>query len=783
MTRFRSFTGARALAVAVLLSGAVSAVATGLPARAAPVPAGGGTSTTLLNVNFGGGFNGTSYQPGKGETVSGSLTRDTGSEAASGGAVGLAGGSQGLTFTPSASLTADGAVTSSLSVEMLAKSVPDGNGNLDTLISIGGGAWYRYASGLTGANEYGEDGTASAGNPTVSGAARAASDTGYDHIQLVYTYVSPTESDVSISVDGCAVGNKLVDQSPANAAVNAIGFGNEVNPAATNRGFTGSLKAVAVTRFTGDTPPPPVLPSPSVKPASGTVQPANVIPVGACDSPQAVRAKAASVVPSANQLAWQQANGPVGFVHFGPNTFTGAEIGTGTEPVTTFAPTNLNTDQWAQTFKSAGIKEVLLVVKHHDGFVLFPSRYTTYSVKFDTAWDNGHGDLVRQFVDSMHKYGLKVGFYLSPADLHEAQSGGVYANGSAPRPVTIPTLVSGDDRTAAVQSGKLPSFHFTLDDYNTYFLNQMYELLTQYGPVDEVWLDGANPTSRSEPYNWEDWYQLIRTLQPHAVVFNGQDVRWVGNESSVARTSEWSTLPFAGDPATTRYNHELNVEWTADLGGGDQLTNAANYLSWFPAECDARIESGWFWHPGNGPKSLAALQSMYDTSVGRNCQFLLDIPPDTTGQIDSADAGRAAELGNWITQTFGDANDAAIGSFASATSGERTAANVADGNPDTSWQPAGDTGSVTLTLPNTACVDNVVLKESIASGQEAESFTVDGLVGGAWQQIAAGTTIGAERILPLSAPAKASALRLTITGARATPSIATFGATKTSASC
>ncbi len=726
------------------------------------------TSTALLHVNFRGGFNGTGYQPAPGEVVTGTLTRDTGGETLADGVVGLGGGSAGLTFAPSAALTEGGAVTRSVAVEALAESAENGNNGFNTLLSIAGGAYYRFRSGLTGANEYGMNGPQPP-YPTVTGAARAPSDTMFDHLSLIYSYVGPQESRLSTYVDGCQVGQTLVNGVPAEAAANAIGFGNEVHPGGTNRGFVGKLKALAVSSFTGSQPAS-ILADPGAP--HDPVAPANTIAVSACDSPQTVVQKAANVVPTADQQAWQSQE-LTGFIHFGPDTFTDRELGTGTEPVTTFAPTTVDTDQWARTFKQAGFKKVILVAKHHDGFLLFPTRYSTYSVKFDTAWQDGHGDLVGDFVTSMRKYGLQVGFYLSPADLHEAQPGGSYADGSTPHPVTIPTLQPGDSRAAAVRSGALPTFHFVLDDYNAYYLNQLYELLTQYGPVEEVWLDGANPTSRPESYDWPAWFELIHTLQPHSVVFNGQSVRWIGNEDAVARTAEWSPMPFAGDPATTHYNHEMDVEWSDDLGGRDVLTNAASYLSWFPGECDARIEDGWFWHPDSPPKSLDDLVGMYHTSVGRNCQLLLDVPPDRTGQLDAADVQRMQEFGDRLHLTFG--HDPAVGSVASASSRNGSARNVVDGDPSTYWQPAGNTGTVTLSLGGPTPLTEVVLQEATGIGQRVESFAVDARVNGAWQQVATGTTIGYKRILQLDSPVTATALRLRITGARAAPAIATVG--------
>src|SRR5262249_12096609 len=210
----------------------------------------------------------------------------------------------------------------------------------------------------------------------------------------------------------------------------------------------------------------------------------------------------------------------------------------------------------------------VLITKHPDGFANWPARYTNYGVK-SSPWQNGRGDVVHEFVDAAHAAGMKVGFYLSPADNHQWANGtGIYNNGSAWQPTTIPTLVPGDDRTAAVQSGQLPTFHFNLDDYNRYYTNELYELLTQYGPVDEIWLDGNNAIKAAHPdvtitehYAYADWYRMIRALQPHAVIetgprsqppnqsYAGPDARWVGSNAG-SREQEWNVLPMNGDPTS-----------------------------------------------------------------------------------------------------------------------------------------------------------------------------------------------------------------------------------------
>ncbi len=736
-------------------------------------------STTLLSVGFQGAFDGSAYRPASGEVVDGALTRNTGTESLSSGVVQLPGGKAGLTFTPSTEFTSGGAVTKSVAVEATVQSVQTGNRGLNTELSIAGGAYYRVQQGYQSSSSLSEFGMNGAPNGEVRGRARSVSTTRMDRIALVYRYAGPGNSSLTTYVDGCQVGKALVSGVPAQAAANAIGFGNDVHPNAADRGFLGKIAGAKVTAFTGDYTPERVTQNAMTQNEAqqGAGRPYDGPPVtaiGACDSPETIVDKATKIAPTPEQLAWQKQE-LTGFVHFGPNTFTGLNTGTGEEPPTTFAPTDVNTDQWAKNFKDAGFKKVILVVKHHDGFVLFPSRYTDYSVKSDTAWRDGKGDLVREFVQSMRKYGLKIGFYVSPADLHEALPGGTYANGSVPKPVTIPTIKPGDSRAGAAASGKLPKFDFELDDYNAYFLNQFYELLTEYGPVEEIWLDGANPTDRPEYYDWVSWFKMFHALQPHAVVFNGQEIRWSGNEAGNTRTSEWSPLPLAGDPATTHMVAEMAAEGADDLGGRDLLTNAANYLSWFPAECDTTMKDAWFWHPNGQTRTLEDLINVYHNTVGNNCQLLLNIGPDQTGQFDDIDVERLKQFSNRIHATFD--QDGARGAAATASSSARRHGpdKVVDGDPDSYWEPEGTTGDLSLTLRRPQVVTEVVLAEAIAKGQGIESFAVDARVNGAWQQVTTGTTIGYKRILKLAKPVTADGIRLRLTGSRATPRVTDIG--------
>jgi alpha-L-fucosidase len=494
---------------------------------------------------------------------------------------------------------------------------------------------------------------------------------------------------------------------------------------------------------------------------SAAAEPNQVVPISPADSGAQIIAKAATVTPSARQLAWQREE-LIGFVHFGPNTYTNSELGTGTEDPDILQPTNLDTDQWLTTFKNAGFKKVILVAKHHDGMLMFPSAYSDHGVAH-SSWQNGEGDIVRSFTDSARRLGLKVGVYLSPSDLHEyTRPGGTFGNGSPKTTTTIPTAGSGGGPTFTVQA----------DDYNRYYLNTLYEVLTRYGKLDELWFDGADPTGGKQPYNFTDWFRMVRTLQPSAVMFNGPDIRWVGNEDGWARASEWSVVPQKGTPDPDGERHSTFGETADNIAGDDKLTTESDYLAWHPAECDARLQPGWFWHPGQSPKSSAALRKMYFESVGRNCQFLLNIAPDTSGRFPAAEVSRMTEFGRTIRSLF--ATNLATRARAANDSGTtNTAGNnpadVLDGNDSTAWQPTTTNGGLVLDLRSPKRVNTVLVQENIQVGQRVSGFAVDAWNGTAWQQVAAATTIGYKRLLQLGTPVTTQKVRLRITGARALP--------------
>ncbi|MFJ9711903.1 alpha-L-fucosidase [Streptomyces sp. NPDC101234] len=470
------------------------------------------------------------------------------------------------------------------------------------------------------------------------------------------------------------------------------------------------------------------------------------IPVGPGDTPADLVRKASQVRPTARQIAWQQLE-RTAFLHFGVNTFTGLEWGTGDEDPNVFQPAGLDTDQWAQALRDGGFRLAILTVKHHDGFVLYPSRYTDHTVA-SSSWQSGHGDVLRSFADSMRRHGLKVGVYLSPADENQYLHG-VYANGSARTTHTIPTLTEGDDRT--------PGRFFALDatDYGAHMLNTLYEVLTEYGPVDEVWFDGAQghiPPDKVENYDWDSWYTLVRTLAPDAsIAVTGPDVRWVGNEGGLAREDEWSVLP-------VKENQYGRTDWALSYDTADEGSRAAlvaaqpktDYLQWWPAECDVSIRDGWFYHADQQPKSVDELTEIYFGSVGRNAVLLLNVPPDTDGRLHATDVVRLREFRERVDRELPE--DFASGARKTVTS-----------------------GGVTVDLGREREVDRVRLAEDIRYGQQAEGVAVEAYTAGAWAEVVTAGTVGASRILRLAEPVTARRWRVRVTAARGAVRISEFG--------
>jgi alpha-L-fucosidase len=449
----------------------------------------------------------------------------------------------------------------------------------------------------------------------------------------------------------------------------------------------------------------------------------------------AKEAIAARVVPYPRQLEWQKLE-MTAFIHFGINTFTDREWGTGNESPELFNPVSLDAEQWVKVLGEAGMKMVIITAKHHDGFCLWPTRTTGHSVA-SSPWKEGKGDVIRELKDACDRHGMKFGVYLSPWDRN------------------------------AKSYGDSPA-------YNRFYMDQLTELLTWYGNVDEVWFDGANgegPDGRRQEYDWQAYYDLIRKLQPDAVTaIMGEDVRWVGTETGYGRETEWSVTALApgGTPASRVINEALGVTPTSGDLGGSTLLSKAEGVYWYPAEVDVSIRPGWFWHASEDilVKDVDKLADIYLCSVGRNAVLLLNVPPDNRGLITDHDIRSLQAFRTWIDDLYETNLLDGARPYGQGTS------SAIDGNNKTSWSPRSN--NVASFVPAIAATFNVaMLQEEISRGQRVEKFVIEALADAKWDTIATGTTIGYKRLIRFP-EVRADEIRLTIVSSRAAPHISTF---------
>ncbi len=464
--------------------------------------------------------------------------------------------------------------------------------------------------------------------------------------------------------------------------------------------------------------------------------------------------RVAEVAPSAAQEAWLEDTEFSAFVHFTVNTFTDREWGEGTEDPKVFNPTDLDARQWVKAIKEAGMKMVVLTAKHHDGFCLWPSKYTEHSVK-NSPWRDGKGDVVREVSDACRAEGLKFGVYLSPWDRHEP------SYGDTPR-------------------------------YNEFYRNQLRELLTNYGEIHEVWLDGANgegPNGRQQVYDIDGYLGMIRTLQPRAVVVGIAD-GGVRDESGYGRETNWMAVPRFIQPEGTLLeprNVQKAVGHIARPDYGDRafviegVTQQHYPLDWYVVENITSIRPGWFYHASEDDKvkSLEKLLDIYYSSVGHNGPLLLNIPPDQRGRLHETDVQRLRDLGKILRATF--QTDLAQGATVTASQTRNNnpayaAANTVDGDRQTYWMADDDVSAATLEfdLGQEKTFNRILLKEFIGRGQRVEEFAVHAWDGHDWVEVASATTIGCRRIL-CTADVKAQKIRLRIVKSRVCPTLATFG--------
>lgn len=494
------------------------------------------------------------------------------------------------------------------------------------------------------------------------------------------------------------------------------------------------------------------------------------VPIQKDDTPQEIVEKAANVVPSPRQLAFLDL-GFTSFIHFGINTYTGVEWGSGKEKAEMFDPGDtFDTDQWCQAAKSAGMKMMLITVKHHDGFCLWQSRYNdSFSVR-SIPWKGGKGDVLKALAASCKKHGLKLGVYLSPADLYQIESSkGLYGNGSKYQASTIPTdpaaFSSEPTKVRADKPANAPVFKVEADDYNRYFMNQLYELLTEYGPVHEVWFDGAHPkTKGGQKYIKEEWFKLIYTLAPQAVIFGGPDVRWCGNEAGKTRATEWNVLPVESDLASGEDRRK------EDLGSDQQLSGKrydvegksreAKKLMYLVPETNTSIRAGWFWRNEHEQAVRTAddVFDIYERATGGNSVFLLNLPPDKRGLIADRELAVLKEVGNRIRATYEDF------SLMKGISSDQKA--LVDNNPKTSWKLSAKTGQAVFKFPAKRRVNRFAVQEDIGgTGERVSRHALDAWVNGDWQEVATATNIGHKRILRFPA-VETDRLRLRVLDSR-----------------
>ncbi len=433
-------------------------------------------------------------------------------------------------------------------------------------------------------------------------------------------------------------------------------------------------------------------------------------------------------VPSKAQLAWQRMEINM-FCHFGPNTFTGAEWGSGEEAKEVFAPTALDCRQWVDVAEQAGMGGIILTAKHHDGFCLWPSAQSTHTVT-DTL------DVLRQFVDACRGH-VKAGVYISPWDRNHPSYG--------------------------------------TPEYNTVFANTLQEVHTNYGPFFEQWFDGAcgeGPNGKKQHYDWPRFMHTMHDLNPQCVIFSdiGPGCRWVGNEQGNCGDPCWSTLNTEG--ATPSDNKPDPSELETGHRGGSH---------WVPAEVDVSIRPGWFWHANEHPKTVDQLMEIYYNSVGRNGLLLLNVPPDDRGRITAEDSAVLVAFRAERDRIFSHdlAEDAIIEAYAgdgimSAAKSRYPTSNLTDTAYHTYWMLKGkDTCNIDLkiTLPEEREIDLVMLQEYIPLGQRVTQFSISYSFGdergGAW--VASGTTIGYKRIIRLPHPIRTRTLYITIEHAMAPP--------------
>ena len=458
------------------------------------------------------------------------------------------------------------------------------------------------------------------------------------------------------------------------------------------------------------------------------------------------------VAPSKRQLAHQKLEF-YAFFHFTVNTFTGKEWGDGTESPAIFNPEQLDALQWVKAIKAAGMKGAILTCKHHDGFCLWPSKYTDHSVKL-SPYKNGQGDIVKEVSEALRKEGMKFGIYLSPWDRNQK----TYGYGKA---------------------------------YNDYFVNQLEELLTGYGEIFSVWFDGACGEGRNgkkQVYDWKRYYEVIRSLAPEAcITVCGPDIRWCGNEAGDTRSSEWSVVPKRLSEAETiqkasqqnddtKFREKKIGSSDLDLGSRSLLKDETE-LIWYPAEVNTSIRPGWFYHKEEDDqvKPLEELISVYENSVGGNATFLLNIPPTPEGLLHENDVKRLKELGDYLKATYENnlITDAKLEASGEEEEHPVFAVKIQD---DTYYKPKDgqNAAELTVTWENKQRFSRAVLMEQIELSQRIEQFALQVKEDNGYRTIYTGTTVGYKKIARFE-EVNTDTLKIKIKDSRICPAISFLG--------
>lgn len=451
-------------------------------------------------------------------------------------------------------------------------------------------------------------------------------------------------------------------------------------------------------------------------------------------------------LPSKRQLAWHDIE-IYGLIHFTPTTFENKEWGFGDADPKSFNPTDFNADQIIKAAKAGGLKGIILVAKHHDGFALWPTKTTAYNIT-KSPFRDGKGDLVKEIEQAVRKNGLSFGVYCSPWDRNNANYG--------------------------------------TDKYLAIYQTQLKELYSNYGSLFMSWHDGANggdgyyggakekrSIDNTTYYDWNNTWAITRKMQPMANIFSdiGLDIRWVGNEDGNAAETSWETftpLPPEGK----------NVAVPGQANYPQSPMGVRNGKFWMPAECDVPLRKGWFYHPTEKPKTPEVLFELYLKSVGRGAGLDLGLAPDTRGQLHDDDVAVLKTFGNMVKHTFANNLAKAANITASNTRGNSyNPGKLLDGNRKSYWATKDNahTASLEIDLKSVKTFDIISLQEYIPLGQRIEEYTIEVYRNNRWEKIYDGTSIGAKRLIKLETPVTSSKVKLNITKSPVCVTLSEFG--------